>query len=59
VFYRSRITLDRIALRGVPADFHLIPGMPVKADIKVGQQTIMRYMMGKVVPLATEAMREP
>ncbi|HYZ21487.1 MAG TPA: HlyD family type I secretion periplasmic adaptor subunit [Rhodopila sp.] len=59
VFYRSRITLDRIALRGVPADFHLIPGMPVKADIKVGQQTIIRYMMGKVVPLATEAMREP
>jgi HlyD family secretion protein len=58
-FYRSRITLDRIDLHGVPDNFHLIPGMPIQADIKVGKQTVLGYMMGRFVPLATEGMREP
>jgi hemolysin D len=59
VYYRSRVTLDQIQLRGVPPNFHLVPGMPVKADIRVGKQTVLRYMMGKTIPLATEGMREP
>jgi HlyD family secretion protein len=58
-FYRSRITLDRIDLHGTPANFHLIPGMPIQADIRVGKQTVLAYMMGRFVPLATEGMREP
>ena len=59
VFYRARITLDRIDLHGTPAGFHLVPGMPVTADIRVGKRTVLRYMLGRTVPLATEAMREP
>lgn len=59
VFYRARISLDEINLHGTPANFHLVPGMPVTADVRVGKQTILRYMLGKTVPLATEAMREP
>lgn len=59
LWYRSRVTLDRINLHNTPAGFHLIPGMPVMADIRVGQQTVLRYLMGKTVPLATEGMREP
>ncbi|HEY0183021.1 MAG TPA: HlyD family type I secretion periplasmic adaptor subunit [Rhodopila sp.] len=59
VFYRSRITLDKIELHGTPAGFHLVPGMPITADIRVGKQTVLRYMLGRAVPLATEAMREP
>lgn len=59
VFYRARITLGQIQLHGIPADFHLVPGMPVTADIRVGKQTVMHYMLGRFVPLATEAMREP
>jgi HlyD family secretion protein len=58
-FYRSRITLDRIDLHGTPANFHLIPGMPIQADIRVGKQTVLSYLMGRFVPLATEGMREP
>jgi HlyD family secretion protein len=58
-YYRSRITLDQINLHGTPANFHLIPGMPIQADIKVGKQTLLAYLMGKFVPLATEGMREP
>lgn len=59
VWYRSRITLDQINLRGVPKNFHLIPGMPVTADVRVGKQTVLRYLMGKTIPLVTEGMREP
>jgi hemolysin D len=59
VFFRARITLDQINLRNTPANFHLIPGMPIAADIRVGQQTMLHYMLGKIVPMATEGMREP
>jgi HlyD family secretion protein len=59
VFYRARITLDQIDLHGTPAGFHLVPGMPITADVRVGKQTVLRYMLGRTVPLATEAMREP
>jgi HlyD family secretion protein len=58
-FYRSRITLDQINLHGTPANFHLIPGMPIQADIRVGKQTVVHYLMGRFIPLATEGMREP
>ncbi len=59
LWYRTRVTLDDIALHNTPPNFHLTPGMPVTADIRVGKQTIMRYMLGKFIPLATEGMREP
>ena len=58
-FYRARIAIDRVALRNVPAGFHLIPGMPVTADIKIGRRTVLRYFLGRVMPLAQEGMREP
>ena len=58
-FYRARITLDRVALHGVPEGFQLAPGMPVTADIKVGKHTILAYMLSRVLPVANEAMREP
>ena len=59
LWYRSRITLDRIDLHDTPPNFHLTPGMPVTADIRVGKQTVVRYMLGKMIPLAKEGMREP
>ena len=59
VWYRARITLDRIDLHNTPAGFHMSPGMPTTADIVVGQRTVLRYLLGKAVPLATEGMREP
>jgi hemolysin D len=33
--------------------------MPIQADIRVGKQTVLSYMMGRFIPLATEGMREP
>ena len=58
-YYRGRITIDKVDLHGVPDDFRLIPGMPVEADIKVGKQTVLSYMMQRVMPIAQTAMREP
>jgi HlyD family secretion protein len=33
--------------------------MTVTADIKVGKRTVMAYFMSRIIPLATEALREP
>jgi hemolysin D len=58
-FYRGRITIDHVALRNVPEGFRVIPGMPVTADIKVGKRTVLQYLIGLVLPVAREGMREP
>ncbi len=58
-FYRTRITMDHIRLHDVPDGFQVTPGMPVTADIKVGERTVLKYLLGMVVPVAHEAMREP
>jgi len=58
-FYDVRITLDRLALKHVPKDMHVVPGMPVQADIKVGQRTVWEYLMERLLPIVTEGMREP
>jgi HlyD family secretion protein len=58
-FYRARITLEKVALHDVPAGFQLIPGMPVTADIKVGKRTVLQYLLGLILPVTREGMREP
>jgi HlyD family secretion protein len=58
-FYRSRITLDRLMLHDLPPGFHIMPGMPVAADIKVGKRTVMAYLLGRILPVMSEGMREP
>ncbi|MFL5255145.1 MAG: HlyD family type I secretion periplasmic adaptor subunit [Rhodopila sp.] len=59
VYFRSRITLDSIDLHDTPPNFHLVPGMPVTADIRVGRRTLLGAILNKIVPLATEGLREP
>jgi hemolysin D len=58
-FYRARITIDRVALHDTPEGFRITPGMPVTADVKVGKRTVLSYLLGKVLPVAYEGMREP
>jgi len=58
-FYRARIGVDRSTLHDVPDGFRVIPGMPVTADIKVGKRTVLSYLLGRVLPVAHEGMREP
>jgi hemolysin D len=58
-FYRARVTIDRVDLHGTPSGFRLLPGMPVTADIKVGKRTVLQYLVGRALPVASEGMREP
>jgi HlyD family secretion protein len=58
-YYRARVTIDRVDLHGTPKDFHVTPGMPVTADIKVGKRTVLQYLLGRALPVASEGMREP
>jgi hemolysin D len=58
-FYRSRITIDDVQLYNVPAAFRIVPGMPVTADIMIGKRTVLTYLLGRILPVASEAMREP
>jgi len=58
-FYRARISIDRVGLHDVPPDFRVAPGMPVTADIKVGKHTVLNYLLGMIMPVAHEALREP
>jgi hemolysin D len=58
-FYRARIAIDRVGLHDVPPGFRLSPGMPVTTDIKVGKRTVLKYLLGRIMPIAQEGMREP
>lgn len=58
-FYRARISIDHVGLHDVPQGFRIIPGMPITADIKVGKRTVLSYLLGRMLPVAQEAMREP
>lgn len=58
-FYRARISLDEIKLHGTPPGFRLNQGMPITADIKVGERTVVGYLLSRVLPVAMNGMREP
>jgi len=59
IWYRSRMTLDRVDLHDTPEGFRLSPGMPVTADVLVGKRTVMAYFLGRAMPLVHEGLREP
>ncbi|MBK3734749.1 HlyD family type I secretion membrane fusion protein [Azospirillum brasilense] len=58
-FFRARIELTDVTLRDVPADFRLVPGMPLTADIVVGERTIIAYLVEGALKSRAEGMREP
>ena len=58
-YFRARITIENVALHDVPVGFRLAPGMPVTADIKVGKRTVLDYLLGRILPVTQEGMREP
>ena len=59
IWYRGRVSLDKIELHDTPAGFQIMPGMPTAADILVGKRTVLNYFLGRTMPLFREGMREP
>ncbi len=58
-FYRARVSMDENKLHDTPENFRVGPGMPVTTDIKVGQRTLLSYLLSRVLPVALDGMREP
>ncbi len=58
-FFRGSLSIDATNLHNLPGGFHMTPGMPVTADIKVGRRTVLAYLLARVVPTLSEGMREP
>ncbi|WP_247871549.1 MULTISPECIES: HlyD family type I secretion periplasmic adaptor subunit [unclassified Azospirillum] len=59
LFYRARIKLLTTTLDNVPSNFRLIPGMPLTADIKVGERRIITYFLRPILRGFDESLREP
>ena len=36
-----------------------MPGMPVTADVKVGERSVLGYFITKILPVAYDSMHEP
>jgi multidrug efflux pump subunit AcrA (membrane-fusion protein) len=58
-FYRTRISLLSTQLRNVPAGFRLMPGMKVRAEIKVGKRSVISYFLYPIIRVFDESLREP
>lgn len=59
LFYRIRIRIGEMKLRAVPDNFHLVPGLPLTADIKVGERKVITYFLKPLIGTANESLREP
>lgn len=59
LYYRARIKLLTTTLDNVPSNFRLIPGMPLTADIKVGERRIITYFLRPILRGVDESLREP
>ncbi len=58
-FYRARVNLLSTTLRNVPDGFRLMPGMKVRAEIKVGKRTVISYFLYPIIRALDESLREP
>lgn len=59
VFYKVRLAVGDLALRNLPEDFRLLPGMTVSAEINAGQRTVLSYFVYPLVRGLDESLREP
>ena len=58
-YFDARVTITAVKLHNVPANFRIVPGMTLQADIIVGRRTILWYLIGGALRSGSEAMREP
>jgi len=59
LFFRAKMSIDEMRLHDLPAGAQIVPGMPVEADVRVDKRTILRYLIARLIPAASEGMREP
>jgi HlyD family secretion protein len=59
-FFKARIRLEDTQLRTSPDEaVHLLPGMTVTAEIKVGRRTVISYFLYPLIRGLDESLSEP
>lgn len=58
-YYRARIKLEKKTLEKTPENFRLVPGMPLTAEIKIGERSVLAYLLRPILKGLDESMREP
>jgi HlyD family secretion protein len=58
-YYKALCSVDSMNFTNVPANFRLIPGMTLTADIWLGTRSVAMYLLSGVLRGYDEAMREP
>ncbi len=58
-YYKAKISIDKVELHDTPRGFHIVPGMPITADIMVGKRTVLSYIFSRALPVVMDGMREP
>lgn len=59
VFYKVRVAVGEVALRNLPDDFRMLPGMTVSAEINAGERTVISYFLYPLIRGLDESLREP
>ena len=57
--YQARIELEPGDFRGWAKGAKILPGMTVNAEIKVGDRTVINYVINPFVKALDESIREP
>lgn len=59
-YYRARIRIGTTdTLYDMPPSFRLIPGMPLVAEIRVGERSVLSYFLRPITRGLKEGLREP
>jgi len=59
IHYRAQIDLMETKFRNLPPDFGLRPGMRVVANVKIGQRSVLEYILNPVTRVISDSLREP
>lgn len=58
-FYKVRLALGPMDLRGLPPDFRLLPGLTVEAEINAGKRSVISYFLYPLTRGLDESLHEP
>jgi len=58
-FYRARADIETNNLTSLPSDFHLVPGMQLNGDIRVGKRRLITYFLYPVIRTLETSFQEP
>ena len=59
IYHRAQVVLTHQRLENLPNGAHVIPGMTLSADIKVGKRRLVSYFLEPITRGFRESLREP